>query len=131
MVSKYLNKKTMFIIKPIIRTGIVLGLLTLFPHVSFSSWVSLLFAAIIFEILFSVVRPVLKLLFLPINIVTLGLFSALINIFLLWLVTYIVPGFHIGNLLLFGLELNQFFTLVFTGMFISVFQSLVGVFIKK
>ncbi len=121
----------MFIIKPILRTGLVLGLLTLLPAVSFSSWLSLLFAAVVFEILFSVVRPILKLLFLPINIVTLGLFSALINIFLLWLVTYIVPGFVIGNLSIFGLELNQFFTLVVIGMFISLFQSFVGIFIKK
>jgi putative membrane protein len=117
------------LLKPFIRAALVLGSLTLFPHVSFSSWVTLLLAAVVFEILFSVVRPILKLLFLPINVVTLGLFSAFINIFLLWLVTYLVPGFHIGNLVLFGVELNQFFSLIVTGFLISILQSLVGIFI--
>lgn len=119
----------MKLLKPLIRTALVLGLLTLFPHVTFTSVISVIIAAIVFEILFSFIKPILKLLFLPINIVTLGLFSALLNIFLLWLVTYLVPGFHIGDLQLFGANLNQFFSLVFTAFFISIIQSFVRVFI--
>lgn len=119
----------MKLLKPIVRTSIVLALLTLLPHVTASSIVSLLLAAVVFEILFSVVKPILKLLFLPINIVTLGLFSALLNIFLLWLVTFLVPGFHIGDLVLFGIQLNQFWSLVATAFVISIMQSFVGIFI--
>lgn len=119
----------MKLLKPLIRTAVVLGLLTLFPHVTFTSVIAVLIAAIVFEFLFTILKPILKLLFLPINIVTLGLFSALLNIFLLWLVTYLVPGFHIGNLQLFGYDLNQFLTLVTTAFFISIIQSFVRIFI--
>lgn len=119
----------MKLLKPIVRTAIVLAMLTLLPHVTFTSIISLLLAAVVFELLFSVIKPILKLLFLPINIVTLGLFSAFLNLFLLWLVTYLVPGFHIGDLVLFGVQLNQFWSLVATAFVISMMQSFVGVFI--
>jgi len=119
----------MKLLKPLIRTGIVLGSLTLLPHVTFTSLIALILSAIVFELLFSVIKPILKLLFLPINIVTLGLFSAFLNIFLLGLVTYLVPGFQIGDLVLFGTQLSQFWTLVATAFMISIMQSFVGVFI--
>lgn len=121
--------KSMKLLKPIVRSAIVLAMLTLLPNVTVSSLISLVLAAVVFELLFSVVKPILKLLFLPINIVTLGLFSALLNIFLLWLVTYLVPGFHISDLVLFGVQLNQFWSLVATAFVISIMQSFVGVFI--
>ncbi|MCA9368749.1 MAG: phage holin family protein [Pseudomonadales bacterium] len=119
----------MKLLKPLIRTGITLALLTLLPNVTIGSVVALIIAAIVFEFLFSIVKPVLKLLFLPVNVVTLGIFGALLNIFLLWLVTYLVPGFHIGDLQLFGTQLNQFWSLVATAFVISIIQSFVGVFI--
>lgn len=119
----------MKLLKPLIRTGIVLALLTLMPNVTVGSIVALIIAAIVFEFMFSIIKPVLKLLFLPVNVVTLGIFGALLNIFLLWLVTYLVPGFHIGDLQLFGIELNQFWSLVVTAFVISMLQSFVGVFL--
>lgn len=107
-------------LKAILQTLITLALLAwVLPTVSFTSWTALIFAALVFTLLFNLVRPVLKVLFLPINIVTLGLFSAVINIFLLWLVTYLVPGFQIQNMTLFGMALSQFWTLV-------VISSLIG-----
>ena len=119
----------MKILKPLIRTAVVLGILTLFPHVTFSSMLTIVLAAFVYQFLFSIIKPILKLLFLPVNIVTLGLFSAVLNIFLLWLVTYLVPGFHISDMVLFGYQLNQVMTLVVTAFIISITQSFVGIFI--
>ena len=113
----------MQLLKPLIRTSLVLWLLTFLPHVSIQSVISLILAAITFEILFSLVKPILKILFLPINVVTLGLFSALLTLFLLWLVSYLVPGFHIGNVHILGTDLNQFWSLVVTALAISLLQS--------
>lgn len=70
------------------------------------------------------VKPVLKLLLLPINIVTLGLFSVVINVVMLWLVTYLVPGFEISNMVVFGLALNRFFSILFASFLIGLAQSL-------
>jgi putative membrane protein len=120
----------MSILKSLLRTLITLGLLAwLLPTVDFLSWTTLILASIVLTVLFGVVRPILKLLFLPINIVTLGLFSAFITVFLLWLSTYLVPGFIIQPMAIFGLALNQFWTLVVISFLIGFTQSVVRKFI--
>lgn len=114
-------------IRAILITGITLGVLAwAVPTVGFSSLTTLIIASIVLTILYSVVRPVLKLLFLPINVITLGLFSGIINIFLLWLGTYLVPGFHIQEMVLFGTHLSQFWSLVVVSMGIGIIHSVIS-----
>ncbi|MCE5336646.1 MAG: phage holin family protein [Desulfobacteraceae bacterium] len=60
-----------------------------------SGFFSALFAAMILGILNALFRPVLLILTLPINIVTLGLFTFVINALLLLMVAGVVPGFHV------------------------------------
>lgn len=43
------------------------------------------------------VRPVLIILTLPVNLLTLGLFTLVINALMLMLVAWLVPGFHIAG----------------------------------
>ena len=52
----------------------------------------LLFAALIFGAVNSVLRPVLETIAIPLNWLTLGLFSIVSDAFLLYLVTRVVPG---------------------------------------
>ncbi len=52
-------------------------------------------AAGILGVVNAVIRPVVLLLTLPINLVTLGLFTLVINAFMLEFVAYLVPGFII------------------------------------
>jgi len=52
-------------------------------------------AAGILGVVNAVIRPVALLLTLPINLVTLGLFTLVINAFMLEFVAYLVPGFVI------------------------------------
>lgn len=113
-------------LKPVFQTILTLALLAwVLPTVSFLNWTALILASIVFTFLFSLIRPVLKILFLPVNIVTLGLFSALINVFLLWLVEYLVPGFVIKDMVLFGLPLSHFWTLVVLSMLIGFTGSVI------
>ncbi len=42
-----------------------------------------------------VIKPVISLLTLPINILTLGVFGVILNGAFFWLLTDVVPGFHI------------------------------------
>jgi len=51
---------------------------------------------IIFSLLSLVVRPVFKILFLPINVLTLGLFGWIINVILLYLLVGFVPEVRFG-----------------------------------
>ncbi|MBU0974491.1 phage holin family protein [Patescibacteria group bacterium] len=111
--------------KSILTTGVTLAILAwALPTVGFSSFVTLIIASIVLTILYSLVRPVLKILFLPVNVVTLGLFSGIINIFLLWLSTYLVPGFHIQNMIIYGTKFNQFWSLIFVSFLIGFIHSL-------
>lgn len=55
-------------------------------------------AAVAIGVVNTFVKPVLQLIALPISLLTFGLFAFLINIFLLWWTSKLVPGFGIDNL---------------------------------
>src|ERR1035437_7999381 len=68
-----------------------------------------LIAAVVLGALNLFIRPILIVLTLPINILTLGLFSLVINAFLVWLATLVVPGFAVADFwtaILFALVLS-------------------------
>lgn len=114
-------------LRSILITAFTLGVLAwALPTVGFTSLTTLIIASLVLTILYSLVRPILKLLFLPINIITLGLFSGIINIFLLWLATYLVPGFHIQEMVLFGTQLSQFWSLVFVSILLGFVHSAIS-----
>jgi len=117
----------MNLLKPLIATAATIFALAWFlPTVSFADYTTLFIASIVLTILQKIVRPILNILFLPINFVTLGLFALVINVALLWFATYLVPGFEIQNMVLFGYELNQFFSLIVVSFLISFLQNLIG-----
>lgn len=117
-------------LRPFVRTAIVLFVLSfILPTVNFADWVALLVASVVLTLMFSVVKPILKLLTLPINIVTLGLFSSVISAVLLWLTTYLVPGFEIANTTLLGVNLGGALTILFVSVVIGFLHPLVKIFI--
>jgi len=64
-----------------------------------SSFVSAILAAAVLGMLNTLLRPVLIILTLPINILTLGLFTFVINAFLLKLTALVIPGFDLRGFL--------------------------------
>lgn len=67
------------------------------PGVSIANiWVALV-VAIVLGIVNTFIRPVLLVLTLPINIITLGLFTLVIMGGIVMLVSAIVPGFHVSG----------------------------------
>lgn len=54
-----------------------------------------LVGAVVLGALNMLIKPLILVLTLPINIVTLGLFTLVINAFLVWLASLVVPGFAI------------------------------------
>ncbi|HEX9817577.1 MAG TPA: phage holin family protein [Patescibacteria group bacterium] len=114
----------MKLLKPLIVTAASLWILSYFlPTINISDWTTLLLASIVMVLVNQFVRPIVKVLFLPINIVTLGLFSIVINVAMLWLVTYLVPGFQITNMIVLGIHLNQFFSILLASILIGLIQS--------
>lgn len=117
-------------LKPFIKSTAALFILAwLLPNVNYTDWLALIFFAFVLTIVNSVVKPVLKILTLPINIVTLGIFSVILDAGLLWLVLYLVPGFSINPMILFGVPLGEFLTLVVISAALALTQSLVSIFL--
>ena len=56
-------------------------------------------AVAVLSVVNAVIRPIVKLLALPITCLTLGLFSFVINACMFWLVFALVPGFHVKGFL--------------------------------
>jgi putative membrane protein len=54
-------------------------------------------AGLILGLVNTLIRPIIKLLALPINILTLGLFNIVINAGMLWVVDYFVDNFKISS----------------------------------
>jgi putative membrane protein len=64
-------------------------------------WFSLLLVALVFGLLNALVRPILKLLTCPLILLTLGLFTFVINAIVLWLTSAVSEslgiGFHVAG----------------------------------
>jgi putative membrane protein len=66
------------------------------PHPTRNDWVTLLIVAFIFGLVNAVIRPILILLSLPLEILTLGLFIFVINAFMLLLTSWIAQAVGVG-----------------------------------
>lgn len=81
----------------------------LLPGVVLKDLSTALIVAVVLGIINTFLKPILQILTLPITILTLGLFSFILNALLILLVSKIVPGFQISGLLtalLFGIVLS-------------------------
>ena len=68
------------------------------PGFAFVNIQSAIVAAVVIGVVNTFIKPILQLVTLPISIITLGISAFLVNVFLLWGVSRIVPGFIITNL---------------------------------
>jgi putative membrane protein len=65
------------------------------PGVHVDTVPMLLLAAVLLGVVNAIVRPIAFILTLPVTIVTLGLFLFVLNALMVWLVAWMVPGFHV------------------------------------
>lgn len=79
----------------LIQTLAILAAAYLLKGIDVTGFVPALFAAAILGILNAFLRPILLLVTLPLNILTLGLFTFVINAFLLKLASMVIDGFSV------------------------------------
>jgi putative membrane protein len=84
------------------------------PHPTTNDWVTLLIVALIFGVVNAVIRPILILLSLPLEIITLGLFIFVINAFMLLLTSWIAQSMGLG------FRVDKFFAALLGALIISV-----------
>ena len=81
----------------LILTAAIMVSAYLFPGLEVSGFGTALFAALVLGILNAFFRPILLILTLPINILSLGLFTFVINAFLLMMTSGVIGGLHVDD----------------------------------
>ncbi len=69
------------------------------PGISIENFTTAMIAAVVIALINAFIKPVLLLLTLPINILTLGIFTLVINALLFMFVAYLVPGIEVSGFL--------------------------------
>jgi len=108
-----------FLIKWILLTLSVLLAAYLLEGIRVSGFFSALLAAAVLGFLNVFFRPILLVLTLPVNVLTLGLFTFLINALILKMASGVIPGF----------DVQGFWTAVFGALVISVVNGLLSAFL--
>ena len=87
--------------KPIIHVLAIAGTLLLVanyvPGIVVAGFYTALIAAIIWGLMGLTVRPILLILTLPINLITFGLFSFVLNALLFWFLSSFIQGFAVAG----------------------------------
>lgn len=105
-----------FLLKLVLNTVALLAVVKLVPGITVDTWRAAVLAALALGVVNAVIRPVLIVLTFPFNLLTLGLFTFVINAALFYWVSAFVPGFHIAN-----------FVTAFVGsLLFSVFSSILS-----
>lgn len=80
-----------------LNAGALLLLAWMIPAVHVAGFGTALIVALVLALLNTVIRPVLIILTLPVNLLTLGLFTFVINGFLFWFAARILDGFEVRS----------------------------------
>lgn len=81
----------------LINAGTLILLASYLPGVEVSGWYAALITALVLGLVNALIKPVLVILTLPVNILTLGLFTFVINALLFWFVATVVKGFEVAG----------------------------------
>ena len=109
---RLVNNAVALLVTAWIVPGIYLGAAG--PGATTNDWVTLLIVALIFGLVNAVIRPIVFLLSLPLTIITLGLFTFVINAFMLLLTSWIAQGLG------FGFRVDGFLPALLGSLLISV-----------
>ena len=92
----------------------------MFQKISFDNNHTMIASAVLLALVNTYLRPLVVLLTLPINILTLGLFTLIINAAMLKLVSWLIPAFHVEG----------FWTAVGGALVISIVSFLLNWFLR-
>lgn len=92
----------------------------IWQNLSFSpKFETIIKVALILAIFELILKPIIKVLLLPVTFLTLGLIRIVINTLGLYLATFLISGFSVGGLQLFKYSLDGFLAYLFTSFIIS------------
>jgi putative membrane protein len=109
-----------FVIRYIVIAIVVMVIPRYLKGITVDGFTVALWVALAMGFLNSFVKPVLKIISFPITFITLGLFSLVINVGLVYLVAHYIKGFHVTGFIA---------PLIFS-FILGITNSLVGLFTK-
>ena len=83
----------------VIYAVLVIFVSWIIPGIEVDNFLSALFVCIIIALVNTFIKQIIQLITLPLTILTLGLFSLVINAFMLMLAGWIAPGFEVEGFL--------------------------------
>lgn len=96
---------------------------------------------VVLSLMFLIIKPILNILTLPLNFITLGTFSFFINVIILYLLTVFVPSITVGPFIYSGLKflgfivpkiyVNTFFSYMAASLVLSGVLTFLAWLIKK
>lgn len=92
----------------------------LLPGVTVDGYLTAVLVAVVLGLVNTLIKPIVLLLTLPITILTLGLFSLVINALMILLVTAIIPGFKVDGL----------FTAIIFGIVLAIINGVMQLFVS-
>lgn len=113
-----------FLLRWLINAAALWVAIRLVPGIDYQGhWFSLLVVALVFGVLNASVRPILKLLTFPLLILTLGLFTFVINALMLWLTAWV------SGLLNLGFYVRGFWSAFLGGLVVSIVSLVLSLFV--
>ena len=86
-----------FILKWILFALLIMGIAWVIPGITITGFISALIVVVIMSIINLLIRPIVEFISLPLNVLTLGIFSLVINALLFLLIAKFSPGFQIDG----------------------------------
>ena len=83
----------------LVISAAIYGLAYFLPTISLNAWWIAFVVGAIMVFIDGIVKPIIKVLTLPINLITFGLFSIVLNVLFFWFPSTIISGFHIQTLM--------------------------------
>jgi putative membrane protein len=106
----------MFFLGKWLGNFLALAIVSLFyKGLTYANLTAIILGALVLTLAQLTIKPILTLLTLPINILTLGLFSLIINGLIIWLMASIVPGIYLKS---FGAAIIAWILVSIVGLFV-------------
>lgn len=94
----------------------LLAVAAIIPGIAITGFGTALIVALVIGLINLFIRPIVTILTLPINLLTLGLFTFIINALMLWLAAALVSGF----------EISGFFAALLGSILLSIFSLVIN-----
>jgi putative membrane protein len=115
-----------FVVRLLVNATALWAATRLVPGVDYiGGWAPFLGVALVFGFVNAFIRPVAKILAFPLIILTLGLFSIVINALMLWLTSALSAAFG------FGFHVRGFWAAVFGALVVSIVSTLIAMLMNE